>query len=139
MHAVSLVEHVVRMNCIRSTRKLLRVLALEGALVTIDAMGCQKEIARTILGRKADYLLAVKGNQERLHDDIRAYAVAAVVGIALFAPAALAHHRLAGHELALPLQPDGDGEDRRHAERRLQPASPDRRGCHWPGAVPHMV
>lgn len=65
-------------NEITAIPKLLRVLALEGALVTIDAMGCQKEIARTILGRKADYLLAVKGNQERLHDDIRAYAVAAL-------------------------------------------------------------
>ena len=36
-----------------------------------DAMGCQKEIAQTILERGADYLLAVKGNQGRLYDDVR--------------------------------------------------------------------
>ena len=42
------------------------LLELRGAIVTIDAMGCQKEIAATIRERQADYVLAVKGNQEQL-------------------------------------------------------------------------
>ena len=51
----------------------LQRLELKGALVTIDAMGCQTKIAATILDRGADYLLAVKDNQPTLHDDIKRY------------------------------------------------------------------
>ena len=51
--------------------ELLKLLDVSGCIVSIDAMGCQKEIARTILERGADYLLAVKGNQGRLYDDLR--------------------------------------------------------------------
>jgi predicted transposase YbfD/YdcC len=47
--------------------ELLRVLELKGALVTIDAAGCQVEIAKQIREQKGDYLLAVKGNQPTLH------------------------------------------------------------------------
>jgi predicted transposase YbfD/YdcC len=46
---------------------------LEGAVVTIDAMGCQVEIARKILDHKADFILPVKGNQPNLTKDIEAY------------------------------------------------------------------
>lgn len=46
---------------------------LEGALVTIDAMGCQVEIAGRIVGHKADYLLALKGNQSNLERDVLDY------------------------------------------------------------------
>jgi predicted transposase YbfD/YdcC len=46
---------------------------LEGALVTIDAMGCQVEIADRIVGHGADYLLALKGNQPTLESDVEAY------------------------------------------------------------------
>src|SRR5216684_3392116 len=60
-------------NEITAIPKLLAVLELTGAIVTIDAMGCQKEIAATIRERKADYVLAVKGNQEHLEEDIVAY------------------------------------------------------------------
>jgi predicted transposase YbfD/YdcC len=59
-------------NEITAIPKLLQVLDLEGALVSIDAMGCQKEIAAQIREQKADYLLAVKRNQERLFLDIEA-------------------------------------------------------------------
>src|SRR3954451_9774941 len=52
-------------NEITAIPVLLKTLAITGAIVTIDAMGCQKEIARTIRGRQADYLLALKGNHER--------------------------------------------------------------------------
>jgi predicted transposase YbfD/YdcC len=46
---------------------------LKGALVTIDAMGCQVEIADRIVGHGADYLLALKGNQPTLESDVAAY------------------------------------------------------------------
>ena len=49
---------------------LLGLLAIEGAVVTVDAMGCQREIAQTIIDKKADYILALKGNQGMLRDDI---------------------------------------------------------------------
>jgi predicted transposase YbfD/YdcC len=52
--------------------ELLRVLDLKGALVTIDAAGCQKEIARQVRGEGGDYLLAVKGNQPSLHEAVKA-------------------------------------------------------------------
>jgi predicted transposase YbfD/YdcC len=57
-------------NEITAIPKLLEVLELSGAIVTIDAMGCQKEIAQKIRERGADYVLAVKGNQEHLYVDI---------------------------------------------------------------------
>ena len=53
--------------------KLLKMLGVAGAIVTIDAMGCQKEIARTVRGRKADYLLALKGNHEHLYEQVKAF------------------------------------------------------------------
>jgi predicted transposase YbfD/YdcC len=46
---------------------------LEGALVTIDAMGCQIEIANKIVGHGADYLLALKGNQPIMEGDVETY------------------------------------------------------------------
>jgi len=53
--------------------QLARANQLEGAIVTIDAMGCQVEIAGKILDLKADYILPVKGNQPTLANDIAAY------------------------------------------------------------------
>ncbi|MCP4238925.1 MAG: ISAs1 family transposase, partial [Aestuariibacter sp.] len=47
------------------------MLALSGCIVTIDAMGCQKEIANKIIDKGADYVLALKGNQSNLHKDVR--------------------------------------------------------------------
>jgi predicted transposase YbfD/YdcC len=60
-------------NEITAIPKLLQMLELHGAIVTIDAMGCQKEIAAKIRERGADYVLAVKGNQEHLEEDVVAY------------------------------------------------------------------
>lgn len=57
-------------NEITAIPKLLEVLELTGAIVTIDAMGCQKEIADKIRAKGADYVLAVRGNQEHLEADI---------------------------------------------------------------------
>jgi predicted transposase YbfD/YdcC len=61
-------------NEIVAIPKLLELLRLEGAIVTIDAMGCQREIASAILDKKANYILALKGNQSSLHDDIKLFA-----------------------------------------------------------------
>jgi predicted transposase YbfD/YdcC len=54
-------------NEITAIPKLLQILELKGAIVTIDAMGCQKEIAQEIVGGGGDYVLAVKDNQPTLH------------------------------------------------------------------------
>jgi len=55
-------------NEITAIPRLLELLHLRQAVVSIDAMGCQKEIARQIRSQQADYLLAVKDNQKTLHD-----------------------------------------------------------------------
>lgn len=52
---------------------LLDMLAIEGAVITIDAMGCQRDIAQKIIAKKADYILALKGNQGTLHDDVEVF------------------------------------------------------------------
>lgn len=46
------------------------MLPIEGAIVTIDAMGCQRDIAKAILDKMADYVLALKGNQGSLRDNV---------------------------------------------------------------------
>jgi predicted transposase YbfD/YdcC len=61
-------------NEITAIPKLLEMLAIEGAIVTIDAMGCQREIAQTIVDKKADYVLALKGNQGSLREDVELFA-----------------------------------------------------------------
>jgi predicted transposase YbfD/YdcC len=58
-------------NEITAIPKLLELLDLAGALVTIDAIGCQKAIAKQIVAAGGDYVLVVKGNQEQLLDDIQ--------------------------------------------------------------------
>jgi predicted transposase YbfD/YdcC len=61
-------------NEIIAIPKLLDMLAIEGAIVTIDAMGCQREIAQKIIAKKADYVLALKGNQGSLREDVEVFA-----------------------------------------------------------------
>jgi predicted transposase YbfD/YdcC len=53
---------------------LLDMMAIEGAVVTIDAMGCQRGIANKIIAKKADYIIALKGNQGTLHEDVKVFA-----------------------------------------------------------------
>ena len=60
-------------NEIKTIPELLDILCLEGCIVTIDAMGTQKEIAKKMIQKKADYILQVKGNQQTLMDDMREY------------------------------------------------------------------
>jgi predicted transposase YbfD/YdcC len=59
-------------NEITAIPRLLELLDLKGALVTIDAMGCQKEIAKKVVQGGGDYVLAVKDNQPHLLEDIQA-------------------------------------------------------------------
>jgi predicted transposase YbfD/YdcC len=90
-------------NEITAIPMLLELLDLQGALVTIDAIGCQKKIAAKIVARGGDYVLAVKGNQEKLLADIQA-----TVGKAL-------DGKLAKHEVAMiTTREQGHG---RHEER----------------------
>lgn len=58
-------------NEITAIPALLEQLYVAGCIVTIDAMGCQTEIARTIIEQQADYVLALKGNQGQLHTDVQ--------------------------------------------------------------------
>ncbi len=53
---------------------LLDMLSIEGAIVTIDAIGCQRDIAQKIIDKKADYVLALKGNQGTLCEDVELFA-----------------------------------------------------------------
>jgi predicted transposase YbfD/YdcC len=57
-------------NEITAIAQLLELLSLEGCLVRIDAIGCQKPIAQQIIDQGGDYLLAVKGNQRGLQDNV---------------------------------------------------------------------
>jgi predicted transposase YbfD/YdcC len=58
-------------NEITAIPELIKTLEISGAVITIDAMGCQKDIAADIRQAGADYVLAVKDNQPTLHEDIR--------------------------------------------------------------------
>jgi predicted transposase YbfD/YdcC len=60
-------------NEITAIPELLKLVDLQGAIITIDAMGTQKAIAEQIINQNADYVLALKGNQEKLHDAVIQY------------------------------------------------------------------
>jgi len=58
-------------NEITAIPKLLKLLALKGCIVTIDAMGCQRAIAEQVIDQQGDYVLGLKGNQSMLHDAVK--------------------------------------------------------------------
>ncbi len=60
-------------NEIVAIPKLLDMLTIEGAIVTIDAIGCQRAVAQKIVDKKADYVLALKGNQSSLQEDVKLF------------------------------------------------------------------
>jgi len=60
-------------NEIVAIPKLLDMLVVEGAIITIDAMGCQRAIARKIIDKKADYVFGLKGNQGSLREDVELF------------------------------------------------------------------
>lgn len=60
-------------NEITAIPELLDLLDLKGVIVTTDAMGCQKKIAGKVAEKKSDYVLSLKGNQEKIHDGVREF------------------------------------------------------------------
>lgn len=62
-------------NEITAIPELLKMLEIKGCIVTIDAMGTQKDIAQAIVDREADYVLALKENQKTLYEDVKLYIV----------------------------------------------------------------
>ncbi len=60
-------------NEITAIPKLLDLLDIKGATITLDAMGCQNKIAKQIISKGADYVLALKGNQGELSGEVKAY------------------------------------------------------------------
>ena len=60
-------------NEITAIPKLLETLVLDGSVVTIDAMGCQKKIAKKIIDKNADYIFSLKGNHGTLHEEVKLF------------------------------------------------------------------
>lgn len=60
-------------NEITAIPELLSLLGIENSIITLDAMGCQKEIAKQIVRSKADYVLALKGNHSGLQAELEAW------------------------------------------------------------------
>ncbi len=60
-------------NEITAIPKLLDLLALKGAIVTLDAMGCQRKICQQVIDQEADYVIGLKGNQGRLRKDVELF------------------------------------------------------------------
>ena len=65
-------------NEITAIPELLQLIDIKGGIVTIDAMGCQKEIANKIIEKQADYVLAVKDNQKNLHEEVKDFFITAI-------------------------------------------------------------
>jgi predicted transposase YbfD/YdcC len=74
-HHITLGELAVdeKSNEIKAIPELLELIDVEGDIVTIDAIGCQTDIAKKIRSKGADYVLALKDNQETLHEDVAEY------------------------------------------------------------------
>ncbi len=83
-------------NEITAIPELLKILDIEGCIVTMDAMGCQKEIAQNIVDARADYVLSVKQNQGRLYEDLQD----------LFAGAAQVAYQDVPHDYARTVEKD---------------------------------
>ncbi|MDD5320395.1 MAG: ISAs1 family transposase [Methylococcales bacterium] len=70
---LGLVKVDYKSNEITAIPKLLSRLDIAGAVITIDAMGCQKKIAEQIKQQGGDYVFSLKGNQANLHDDVKTF------------------------------------------------------------------
>jgi predicted transposase YbfD/YdcC len=60
-------------NEITAVPHLLKLLSLEGCIVTVDALNCQRDIAQQVIDQNGSYVMALKGNQGTLHDDVRRF------------------------------------------------------------------
>jgi predicted transposase YbfD/YdcC len=79
-------------NEITAVPKLLRMLSLKGTIVTTDALNCQRSIAEQIVDQGGDYVLALKGNQGTLHDDVITYLDNPAAKVTAAAPTVDADH-----------------------------------------------
>lgn len=79
-------------NEITAVPKLLRMLSLKGTIVTTDALNCQRGIAQQIVDQGGDYVLALKGNQGTLHDDVSTYLDDPAAKVTVAAPTVDADH-----------------------------------------------
>jgi predicted transposase YbfD/YdcC len=70
---VNRVKVAEKSNEIVAIPRLLDMLVVEGAIITIDAMGCQRAITQKIIDKKADYVFALKGNQGSLREDVELF------------------------------------------------------------------
>jgi len=95
-------------NEITAIPRLLELLDLHGATVTIDAEGCQKNIARKVVEQGGDYVLALKANQPTLHDEVKR-----------FLDDAIARHGKGGNAIALDLHQSTEGAHGFAAIRQL--------------------
>lgn len=71
--ALAQVKTEDKSNEITAIPELLDALILNGCIITLDAMGCQKSIVEKIVERGGDYVISLKGNQGNLHDDVRLF------------------------------------------------------------------
>ncbi len=69
--AIGQVKTNEKSNEINAIPSLLDMLDISGAIITIDAMGCQKKIASKIIDKEAEYVLALKGNHSDLHNELK--------------------------------------------------------------------
>jgi predicted transposase YbfD/YdcC len=72
--------------------KLLVMLSLKGTIVTTDALNCQRAIAQQIVDQGGDYILALKGNQGTLHEDLSTYLDDPAAKVTVMKPAVDADH-----------------------------------------------
>jgi predicted transposase YbfD/YdcC len=79
-------------NEITAVPKLLRMLSLKGTIVTTDALNCQRGIAQQVVDQGGDYVLALKGNQGTLHDDVTTYLDDPAAKVTAAAPTVDADH-----------------------------------------------
>lgn len=111
-------------NEITAIPLLLELLDLKGATVTIDAMGCQKDIAAKIVAKEAHYVLALKGNHEKLHEAV----------VAEFETAAAANFQRADIRRLVAVEKTHGREERR--EYTVMPAPKTLPGfAEWAGLV----
>jgi predicted transposase YbfD/YdcC len=82
-------------NEITALPELLRVLELSGCIVTLDALGCQKNIAKEIKEADAEYVLALKGNQGLVHEEVKSFLDAAIAEVQALRPKGAALSKVA--------------------------------------------
>lgn len=111
-------------NEITAVPQLLRLLGLKGCIVTLDALHCQKDTAAEILKQEADYVLALKGNQGTLYNEVES----------LFD--AIADERTFGYEISRHEMVDGE-HGRIETRQYWQVNAPDyvKERADWPGLM----